>query len=150
LPDQPQHRRRHYFGRRLLVTNRHQWSTEEIVAAYRGQSHVEHAFRTVKDPFHLAVRPQHHWTDQKIRVHVFCCLLGYLLVSLMVRRIRQAGLKHGPRQLLDFLEQVRLARHVEARGKGRPGRPAVTTRLEDCDEETLRLFRLFVAEETTR
>jgi len=72
----------HYFGRRLLVTNRDSWTTEEIVAAYRGQSHVEGAFRTIKDPFHLALRPQYHWTDQKIRVHVFCCLMAYLMVSL--------------------------------------------------------------------
>jgi transposase len=139
----------HYFGRRLLVTNRHQWSTAEIVGAFRGQSHVERAFRTVKDPFHLALRPQYHWTDQKIRVHVFCCLLAYLLVSLMVRQLRQAGFKHSPRHLLDLLEQVRLAHYIEARGKGRPGRPAVMTRLEDCDEETMKLFRLFVPEETT-
>lgn len=138
----------HYFGRRLLVTNRHEWTSEEIVEGYRGQSHVERAFRVVKDPFHLAVRPQYHWTNSKIRVHVFCCLMAYLVVSLMVREIRKAGCKHGPRQLLDLLEQVRLTSYVEERGKGRPGRPAVTTRLEDCDEEAMRLFRTFVAEET--
>jgi transposase len=133
----------HYFGRRLLATNRHEWTTEEIVDAYRGQSHVERAFRTVKDPFHLAVRPQYHWTDQKIRVHVFCCLMAYLLASLMTREIRAAGLKHSPRQMLDLLEQVRLAHYVEQRGKGRPGRPAVITELEECNDEAMRLWRIF-------
>jgi len=138
----------HSFGRRLLVTNRQEWTTEEIVEAYRGQSHVERAFRTVKDPFHLAVRPQYHWTDQKIRVHVFCCLMAYLLVSLMTREIRKVGIQHGPRQLLDLLERVRLTSYVEERGQGRPGRPVVTTKLEDCDDEVTRLFRLFVPEES--
>lgn len=133
----------HYFGRRLLVTNRHEWTTEEIVNAFRGQSHVERAFRTVKDPFHLAVRPQYHWTDQKIRVHVFCCLMAYLLAALMIRKIRAAGLKHSPRQMLDLLEQIRLANYVEARGKGRPGRPAVITQLEECSEQAMQLWRLF-------
>ena len=82
----------------------------------------------------------------KIESRVFCCLMAYLVVSLMVREIRKAGSKHGPRQMLDLLEQVRLASYVEERGKRRPGRPAVTTRLEDCDEEAMRLFRMFDAE----
>ncbi len=139
----------HCFGRRVLMATRDQWTTPEIVAAYRGQSHVEGAFRIVKDPFHLAVRPQYHWTDQKIRVHVFCCVIAYLLGSLMTRELRRAGLKHSPRQMLDLLEQVRLATWVEARGQGRPGRPAAITQLEDCDKEAMRIFRLFVPEGKT-
>ena len=138
----------HYFGRRLLVTNRDAWTTEEIVAAYRGQSHVEAAFRTVKDPFHLAVRPQYHWTDQKIRVHVFYCLMAYLMVSLMIREIRKIGLKHSPRQMLDLLEEVRLATYVEAPDKPRPGRPAIRTQMETCNPAAKQLFDLFVSETT--
>lgn len=140
----------HSFGRRVLMATREQWSTQEIVAAYRGQSHVEGAFRVLKDPFHLAVRPQYHWTDQKIRVHVFCCVIAYLLSSLMTRQLRRAGLKHSPRQMLDLLEQVRLATWVEARGEGRPGRPAAITQLEDCGKEAMEVFRLFVPEGQTR
>jgi transposase len=138
----------HAFGRRLLVTTRDAWSTEEIVAAWRGQSHLERAFRTVKDPFHLAVRPQYHWTDQKIQVHVFCCLMGYLLGALMLRQLRRVGLDHNPRQMLDLLDEVRLATLIEERGPGRPGRPALTTQLEDCSPQAMELFRLFVPEKT--
>ncbi|MFV2073729.1 MAG: hypothetical protein ACC742_13905, partial [Thermoanaerobaculales bacterium] len=29
------------FGKRIVVTNRHEWSTEDILLAYRGQNHVE-------------------------------------------------------------------------------------------------------------
>ena len=140
----------HAFGRRLIVTTRDSWSTEEIVAAWRGQSHLERAFRVVKDPFHLAVRPQFHWTDQKIQVHVFCCLMGYLLGALMLRRLRGAGLNHSARQMLDLLEEVRLATVVEHRGPGHPGRPAVRRQLEECEDHAMEVFRLFVPEETPR
>lgn len=139
----------HGFGRRLLVTTRENWSTEEIVSAWRGQSHLERAFRMVKDPFHLAVRPQYHWTDQKIQVHVFCCLMGYLLGALMLRQLRQAGLDHGPRQMLDLLEEVRLATMIEERGPGHPGRPALSTQLEECSDQAMEVFRLFVPEKTS-
>ena len=138
----------HYFGRRLLVTNRDTWTTEDIVAAYRGQSHVEGAFRTVKDPFHLAVRPQYHWTDQKIRVHVFCCLIAYLIVSLMTRELRKIGLKYSARQMLDLLEEIRMATYVEAPGQPRPGRPTVRTQMETCSPSAMQLFRLFLPEIT--
>ncbi|MCK4307801.1 IS1634 family transposase, partial [candidate division WOR-3 bacterium] len=67
------------LGRRILVANRHKWSNEEIILAYRGQSKVEYVFKNLKNPYHLAVRPQYHWTDQKIEAHVLMCLIGYLL-----------------------------------------------------------------------
>lgn len=140
----------HAFGRRLIVTTRDSWSTEEIVAAWRGQSHLERAFRVIKDPFHLAVRPQYHWTDQKIQVHIFCCLMGYLLGALMLRRLRQAGLAHSARHMLDLLEEVRLATVIEERGPGHPGRPALTRKLEDCADQAMEVFRLFVPEKTPR
>jgi len=34
-----------YFGLRILITDRSEWSTAQIIAAYRGQSKVEGAFR---------------------------------------------------------------------------------------------------------
>lgn len=40
--------------------------------AYYGQSMIEHAF---KNHYHIALRPQYHWTDQKIEVHFFICVL---------------------------------------------------------------------------
>ncbi|MFO1432991.1 MAG: hypothetical protein U1F76_23275 [Candidatus Competibacteraceae bacterium] len=67
------------FGKRLLITDRHSGSDEEIILAYRGQSHVERTFQQLKDEDHCAVRPQFHWTGPKIRVHTFICLLGLLL-----------------------------------------------------------------------
>ena len=40
---------------------------------------IEKIFRSTKDNEHCAIRPQFHYTDQKIRVHIFCCLLGLTL-----------------------------------------------------------------------
>ncbi len=39
-----------YFGLRVLITDRSEWTTAQIVEAYRGQSRVEAAFRDLKDP----------------------------------------------------------------------------------------------------
>ena len=59
------------FGKRILITDRHDWSTAEVVAGYRSQSDAEFGFRQLKDPHVVSFSPMHHWTEQKIRVHTF-------------------------------------------------------------------------------
>jgi transposase len=123
-----------YFGLRALITDRTEWSTAQIVEAYRGQSKAEAAFRDLKDPGMLATRPQFHWTDQKLHVHTFMCVTAYLLARLLWRRAqRQAGFTGSPRTLLAELARIRHCRIVEH--TGRAGRPRVREQLEDMDTE---------------
>jgi transposase len=123
-----------YFGLRLLITDRTDWSTAQIVEAYRGQSKAEGAFRDLKDPGMLATRPQFHWTDQKLHVHAFMCVTGYLLVRLLWWRARrQAGFTGSPRTLLAELARIRHCRIVDHTGKA--GRPRVREKIEEMDAE---------------
>lgn len=109
------------LGFRIIMTNRHDWSTEEIIKAYYGQSMVEHAFRNLKNPYHLTLKPQFHWTDQKIRVHYFICVIGYLLSSLIWREAKlKAGYRGSLDSLLDNLNNIRLATVLEDTGKRGP------------------------------
>lgn len=120
------------LGRIVLVTDRDDWSTAEIIEAYHGQSRIEAVFAHMKDPMHVALRPQYHWTDQKIHVHVLTCILGYLLTQCVFLRAQRAGSPYkSPEALLDALEKVRratVARSVNARGGVR-----VVTQLEEID-----------------
>ena len=96
------------FGRVVLMTDRHDWSTADIIRAYHGQAAVEAVFAHLKDPVHLALRPQHHWTDQKLHVHVLTCVLGFLLSSLLHLRARRANAPYASiESLLDALGRVR-------------------------------------------
>lgn len=49
---------------------------ENTVRAYKDLSKVERAFRSMKT-IDLKVRPIHHWLDDRIRAHVFLCMLAY-------------------------------------------------------------------------
>ena len=121
-----------YCGLRLLISNRSEWSTAQIIEAYRGQSRAEAAFRDLKDPGMLATRPQFHWTDQKLHVHAFMCVLGYLLVRLLWWRARRVvGFAGSPRTLLSELSRIRCCRIIEK--TGRAGRPRVRWQLEEMD-----------------
>ena len=88
------------FGKRILFTNR-DWPVAEVVAAYRSQSDAEFGFRQLKDPQVVSFSPMHHWTDSKIRVHVFYCVLALAVAHLMRRHAAQAGLHLSVRELLD-------------------------------------------------
>jgi transposase len=101
-------------GIRILISNRHNWSSRDIVEAYHGQSQIEHSFRDLKDPYNLAVRPQYHWTDQKIKVHFFICVLGYLLTTLLRIKAQEiTGCKYELGALIRELNGIRLATMLE-------------------------------------
>ena len=40
----------------------------------------------MKNPHWVSFSPAFHWTDQKLRVHVFYCVLALLLSSLLQRK----------------------------------------------------------------
>jgi transposase len=121
-----------YFGLRILITDRAEWSTAQIIEAYRGQSKVESAFRDLKDPRMLSTRPQFHWTDQKLHVHAFLCVTAYLLVTLLHRRATQkTGFQGSSRRLLAELAEVRCCQLIDV--TGRKGRPRVRMQIEQVD-----------------
>ena len=95
------------LGKTLIFTDNHHWNDLEIVRGYRAQHHVENAFRNMKDTSHIAIRPQYHWTDQKIRVHVCCCVLALMLCSLLQRETRHRGIDLSGNGLLDTLANIR-------------------------------------------
>jgi len=53
-------------------------SAEEVVRSYKGLSVVERAFRSCKT-MELLVRPIHHYLPERVRAHVFLCMLAYYL-----------------------------------------------------------------------
>lgn len=132
---------RDWLGRIVLVTDRDDWPTDEIIRAYRSQSHVEALFAHLKDPVHITLRPQFHWTDQKLHVHVFTCLLAYLLARLLHLRARRAsGYQHSMERLIEDLEQVRRASVARQSDTGK-GRWRVTTQLEQCSPDLEALLK---------
>ena len=79
------------FGKTILFTDNSDWPDEQIVLAYRSQYHIEDAFKQMKNPHFLGWSPMYHWTDSKIQVHAFYCMLALLLTSLLQRELARKG-----------------------------------------------------------
>ncbi len=128
------------FGKRILWANRDHWPVGEVVAAYRSQSDAEDGFRQLKDPHVVSFSPLHHWTDQKIRVHVFYCVLALAIAHLLRRQAAQAGLVMSVRQLLDTLAGIQ---ETVLLYQGDRGRPRARRMLTEMTPTQQRLFDLF-------
>ena len=94
------------LGRTVLISNRFDWTAEQLITAYSGQQHIEQVFRGLKDGDWLGWGPMYHWTDQKIRVHAFYCMLGISLLQYVRRQAEAAWPGLSTEQLLDQLRQI--------------------------------------------
>jgi transposase len=94
------------LGRTVLLTNHMDWTAEQVVAGYSGQQHIERVFRGLKDGDWLGWGPMYHWTDSKIRVHAFYCMLGISLLQYVHRQSQNAWPDLTVEQLLEQLRPI--------------------------------------------
>ena len=130
------------FGKRILFTDRDDWPVVDVVAAYRSQSVVENDFRQMKDPHIVSFSPMHHWTQQKIQVHTFYCVLALAIARLMRRQADQAGTSMSVRELLTTLAGIQETVLLYPSTGGRPKARRLITDLTDKQHALYDLFGL--------
>jgi transposase len=128
------------LGKTLLFTDNESWTDEQIIRAYRGLYHIEHAFREMKNPHFLGWNPRLHWTDQKIRVHAFYCVAALTFVSLLRRALAAKGCSFSAEKLLCQLANIRetISVYPQRRGKS----PQLSYALSHLNDTQKQLFRL--------
>lgn len=129
-----------HFGKRILLTGHDHWPVADVVAAYRAQPDVEGSFRQMKDPHVVSFSPMHHWTEQKIRVHAFYCVLALQIAHLMRRHVHHAGLNLSVRALLAELAGIQ---ETVLLYQAERGRPRARRMLTDMSATQQRLYDLF-------
>jgi transposase len=130
------------FGKRVIFTDRDEWSIAEVVAAYRSQSEVEADFRQMKDRHVVSFSPMHHWTDQKIRVHIFYCVLALMAARLMRRETERAGSPMSVRALLSSLAGIEETLLLYQGERGRPRARRMLTEMDATQQGLSDLFGL--------
>ena len=130
------------FGKRVLITNRQDWSVADVVAAYRSQSEAEFSFRQLKDPHVVSFSPMHHWTEHNIRVHTFTCVLALQIAHLMRRQAAHAGLHLSVRELLDQLAAIEETVLIYPSTGGRPKARRMLTETTDTQNTLAEIFDL--------
>jgi transposase len=116
--------RRAGFGRNLIITDNTDWATAEIVQASLDRWQVEDRFRQRKDDELVATRPVRHWTDSKIRCHLFSCVVAMTYLRRLELRLKEAGLALTAEKTMEEM------RHLHSVLELRDGRSRPQRRLE--------------------
>lgn len=97
-------RKRMLFGKNIIITDNMDWTTSEIVEASLDRWQVENQFRISKDDDLVSMRPIRHWTDSKIRCHLFSCVVAMTCLRRIELKLNSAGIN---RTAEDVMEDMR-------------------------------------------
>jgi transposase len=103
------------FGKNIIITDNIDWTTSEIVEASLDRWQVEDRFRLSKNDELVGTLPVRHWTDSKIRCHLFTCVVAMTYLRLIEQRLAARGIK---RTAEDVMGDMRHLHSVLSLGKG--------------------------------
>lgn len=98
------------FGKVAIFTDLavlHESDSAEFVKTYFGKNLIEDDFKFLKDKLLIPVPPFYVRKDNRIRVHVFLCVMGMLFYRYLARRVKNLGL--SIKELNHQLEGIRVA-----------------------------------------
>lgn len=125
------------FGKNIIITDNTDWTTEDIYLAYRERSKIEQHFRKSKSPFSIAITPQYHWTDSKIRLHMLTCMVGMVYFALFRNKLKAAHISMSAEDALRELRNLRTAVYVLS------GSRKLQRRIEDPTEGQIEVLMAF-------
>jgi hypothetical protein len=126
------------LGRRVLCTDRHNWSSGRIVHAFRGQWNVEEMFRRAKKGGVVPWGPSHQWADGSLRLHTFATVVGLMLVSLAKIAL---GTDSSVRKTMESLAAIRAT--LVRTTTGSAGRRPTVMLAPELTTEQRRAVRVF-------
>nr|MDO8119258.1 IS1634 family transposase [Candidatus Sigynarchaeota archaeon] len=94
------------LGRTILITNRNDWSPETVIWGYREEYIIERAFRRMKSPTTISIRPMFHHANACIKAHVFVCVLALLLLSIARLKLTRKGIATPYDEMIDDLRKI--------------------------------------------
>ncbi|MDD2900940.1 MAG: hypothetical protein PHU44_00725 [Syntrophales bacterium] len=97
------------LGKTILVTDHKDWSGEEISEANIDRCIVEEQIRQTGITLQEVLLPQYHWTESKLRVNIFVCMVALSYLILLCMRLNQAGLLASPKEVMEELRNLRTA-----------------------------------------
>ncbi len=109
--------RRALFGKNMIVTDNTDWTTEEIIEASLARWEVEDAFRLSKDEDLVGVQPLRHFTDSKIRCHLFCCVAALTYLRRLEKRLSEAGVARTARDVMEDMHHLHSVLSIADRGR---------------------------------
>jgi len=96
------------LGKQIIFTDLGKWDTLRIVQSYHRKYKVEKAFHWLHDKLLIPIPPFYHNKDDRIRVHIFLCIMALSFIRLIKRKTKRISAVSDER-LLDELRELQVA-----------------------------------------
>jgi transposase len=94
------------FGKNIIITDNIDWTTSEIVDASLDRWQVEDRFRLSKDDNLVGILPIRHWTDSKIRCHLFTGVVAMTYLRRIELRLAARGINRTAEDIMDEMRHL--------------------------------------------
>jgi len=98
--------KRAMFGKQIIITDNIDWTTGEIVEANMDRYQVEDRFRLSKNEELVGTRPIRHWTDSKIRCHLFTCVVALTYLRRLELKLVRSGIQRTGEDVMSEMRQL--------------------------------------------
>jgi transposase len=109
------------FGKNIIITDNIDWTTAEIVEASLDRWEVEDRFRLSKNEEMVSTRPIRHWTDSKIRCHLFTCVVALTYLRRLELCLERHGIHRTAEDVMKDMRSFHLVLYLFS-GKRNPER----------------------------
>jgi transposase len=99
-------RKQAMFGKNIIITDNADWTTREIVEASLDRWQVENRFRLSNDDELVSARPIRHWTDSKIRCHLFSCVVAMTYLRRLELKLSAVGIQRTAEDVMDDMRHL--------------------------------------------
>ena len=83
---------------------------EDVIWGYREQTMIEYAFRSMKDPHTIAIRPIFLANKKCIEAHIFTCVLALFLLAIIRLKLAQRSIYLTYPEIIHPLHQLHVAK----------------------------------------
>jgi transposase len=91
-------------GKLAMHTDNRDLEAGELYRIYKDLQEIERSWRTLKSA--IKIRPTFHWTERRVRAHVFLCVLALVIERVMRLKLRAATSDYSPQRALVELRQL--------------------------------------------
>lgn len=114
-------RKQAMFGKNIIITDNTDWLTGDILEANLARWQVEDRFRLSKDDDLVGTSPVRHWTDSKIRCHLFTCVVAMTYLRRIELKMAATGVKRSIEDIMADMHHLHYVLTVK-KGSRRPER----------------------------
>ncbi len=118
-------RKQAMFGKNVIITDNTDWLTGDIIEASLARWQVEERFRLSKNDDLVGTSPVRHWTDSKIRCHLFTCVVAMTYLRRIELKMAAAGRKRSIEEIMDDMRHLHYVLSVK-KGSRTPDRRLAT------------------------